>query len=82
MTFKQMAIKMMTDGCLDDTEAQQIFETVKADSANRAMEGRWEHEVEGYPPEAQAVLRIAVNNAARAYIDQNCPQAWFRPFFA
>jgi len=45
------------------------------------MDGRWNHSFIDYPDLIRTLLWIAVKPIALEYIDEKCPQAWFRPMF-
>lgn len=81
MTFRESAISFLTDNGMFDSQAIQVLERVKADPANAAMAQRWNDDISEYPPQMQVLVRTAARRAALAYIDETCPQAWFRPMF-
>ena len=48
---------------------------------HKPMEGHWHKDVSGYPPMMYRVLWITAKREALKYIDETCPQAFFRPLF-
>lgn len=80
MTFEDKLKAMLVERGLFDDQADEILALVKADEANKAMRGRWQDNIEEYPPQMIVVLWISVKDAALKWIDEHCPQASFRPF--
>lgn len=81
MTFKETAIQSMFERGMFREDAEQAFEILKADPANKAMTTRWNEDVSNYPAVLVNILSLSLNRAALAWIDANCPQAWYRPLF-
>ena len=81
MTIKQWSLKYLTDRGMFPEQAEESFRRNANDPANEAMEDRWNDDVEGYPSQLRAVLALSLNWWALQYIDETCPQAWFRPMF-
>ncbi len=82
MTLEEKFKKLLFESGMFESDAEAVMEAVKADSANKAMAGRWSDMAEGYPKALYGLLWVEVKRAALKYIDANCPQAWFRPMFA
>jgi len=66
---------------LFDAQIDAVMERVKAAPENEAMQGRWNDDASGYPPPLLNVAWFSVKHHALGYIDETCPQAWFRPLF-
>lgn len=81
MTWLQWAIAQLVDRGMFETQAKAVMEAAMADPVNEAMQGRWNDAVDGYPPQMQAVCLVSIKSQALKWIDQNCPQAWFRAMF-
>ena len=45
------------------------------------MKGRWNDDVAGYPDYLLVALTPGIKHVAAAYIEENCPLAWFKPMF-
>jgi hypothetical protein len=58
-----------------------VMERVYAAPENAPMKNRWNDKPEDYPPAITALAWATVKRHALAYIDETCPQAWFRPLF-
>ena len=65
-------------------DAEEVMATLIAQGEDGVpgMAYRWDDSPEGYPPMFLAVLWVPVSAAALAWIDANCPKAWYRPMFA
>ena len=81
MTFEERLNELLVEHGMWPGQAQAIVDRVKAAKRNESMEGRWDDQIEDYPPQMLAVLWMSVRTEALVYIDENCPQAWFRPMF-
>ena len=81
VTLKQKAISLLTERGMFDRDAEEVFEMVKADPSNAAMANRWNDEVERYPKQMLPILLFSVKRSVVAWIEQNCPQAWYKPLF-
>jgi hypothetical protein len=81
MTFKDKAQQMLTECGMFDNQADAVIERVIAAPENEAMRGRWNDDTEGYPPVMFNVLWLTVKRHALEYIEETCPQAWFKPMF-
>lgn len=81
MTVEEKLVDMLYNQGLFRPQAVEIVEHVKADKANESMAERWQDVADGYPDQIFAVLWISVKDHALQWIDENCPNAWFRPMF-
>lgn len=81
VTFKAKAIQLMVNNGMFESDAAKVFEQVEADPANDAMKGRWNDDVNGYPPQMVNILWLSVKRNAAEWIATNQPQAWYRPMF-
>lgn len=82
MTFRQKAIELLYSNGMFREDAEKVVQNVIAHPSNEAMQGRWDDDIAGYPPQMLNVLWFTVKSFAVEWIDENCPQAWFRPLFA
>ena len=81
-TIEEKLKQMLIDKGLFEDMAEEIMQQVKADDINAVMTNRWGEPVEGYPGSVLAVLWISTRDTALEWIDENLPNAWFRPLFA
>lgn len=82
MTIEEKLVDMLYNHGLFKHQAVEIIERVKADEVNKSMMGRWQDQMDGYPSQLLAGLWLSVEDHALQWIDENCPQAWYRPIFA
>lgn len=61
--------------------AKTVMQTVKAAKENKSMVGRWGDDMSGYPHQIVIGLSLSVRDYALIWIDENCPEAWYRPVF-
>lgn len=80
-TIEERMRKNLFESGVFDEQIDAIMERVKVAPENESMEGRWRDDAEGYPPQLIAVAWLTVKRHTLAYIDENCPQAWFRALF-
>lgn len=82
MTIEERLIEMCVDCGMFDTQAKEVLDRVKADKVNEPMKQRWNDAPEDYPEILFNVIWINTKQHALEWIDENLPQAWFRPMFA
>ena len=82
MTVEEKLKSMLVECGMFENQADDVLVRVQADEAHEAMLGRWNEPADNYPEQLYLVLWMAVKDAALAWIDENCPRAWFRPMFA
>jgi hypothetical protein len=81
MTFRDKAKQMLTERGMFDNQAEAVMDRVIAAPENKAMQGRWNDDTSGYPPPMVNVLWFTVKRHALEYIEETCPEAWFKPMF-
>lgn len=81
MTFEEKIKDMLVANMVPDNMAGEIVKAVKEDKANDAMKGRWQDDMDAYPPSMIAILWVSTRRTALEYIDEHIPLAWFRPLF-
>lgn len=65
-----------------ESQAEDVFNLLVKDESMEVMKGRWGDKAEDYGGAPMlAMVKISVKPIALKYIDENCPQAWFRPMF-
>jgi len=79
MTIEAKMRSMLEERCMFPQDAATVLESVKRETAD--MKGRWNDDITGYLIQMGAVLYVIVRRAALAWIDQNCPNAWYRSMF-
>ena len=81
MTFSEKIKSMLTQCGMFDDMAEKVLEMVKADPANEVMKNRWNDRVSDYPQVMENIMWLAAKKSALEYIEENCPNAWFKPVF-
>lgn len=81
MSFEFAMKRKLEQSGLSLTQAEQIIELAKKDEALDSFKERWGDTESEYPPAMVNVLWISVKTIALEWIDENIPQAWFRPMF-
>jgi pantothenate synthetase len=62
-------------------QAKAVVDSLVASPPCEPMQGRWNDDVDEYPRHLLDLLHVSVDCAAVAWIDANCPEAWYRKMF-
>lgn len=81
MTIRQLFEKRLYECGMFDKDIAAVMESVIAAKENEAVQGRWDENPSGYPPQLLAALWFSVRKHTLAWIDANCPQAFYRAMF-
>ncbi len=81
MTVKEKGLARLYECGLFQDQAEAIMELVIADPANKSMKERWNDAIEDYPQALWNVLWLSIKRVTRKYIEEHCPEAWFRSMF-
>ena len=82
MTFEEKIRTLLIDHGLWPEQAKAVMEVIKKSEITKAMVShRWGDDIEGYPAPVLMVLWMSSKSIALEWIDENCPQAFFRPMF-
>lgn len=81
MNFEEAIKKMLFDRGLFEDQCNEIFTRMEASPANEAMKGRWQEKTDDYPEIMLDIAWIFARKEALDFIDETCPNAWFRPLF-
>lgn len=82
MSIEETIKKMLFERGLFEDQCDAILARMKASPANEAMQGHWQDKPEDYPEMMMSLAWYSARKEALAFIDENCPQALFRPVFA
>lgn len=80
MTIREHYTQYLEGNGLLPGQAASVMDAVEAN--DDPMKGRWQDQVSDYPPLMIRALVLSVNAEALAWIESNCPNAWFKPMFA
>ncbi len=64
-----------------ESQAKAVIQLMLEDEVSSIMGQRWTENPDHYPPSLVDMLWVSCSRYALRYIDQHCPQAWFRPCF-
>ena len=80
-TFNILCKKHLVNNGLSNLAADNIMHVVRAAPENESMSGRWADDVGEYPAVMQRMVLLTINRYALRWIEQNCPDAWFKAMF-
>ncbi len=83
MTTKERLKKMLTDKGMFDSQANAILREAipKIESMTPNYRITWDRPASEYPDVVYNVMWRPLCEAALKWIDENMPEAWFRPMF-
>jgi hypothetical protein len=81
MTFEQLAHDHLFNNGMFEDNVSAVIELAKKDEVLDSMSGRWTDKTDDYPPFMEKIFILSLDHVALKYIDENIPQAWFRPVF-
>ncbi len=81
MTFRQWATQYCSDRGMFDDDANAVVELLIVDPKSNSMQGRWDQDMTGYPPQMLIVTVIALKSVAMKYIEEKIPMAWYKDAF-
>lgn len=81
MTLEQAMVKNMTDRIMTPSQAAAVMELARKAKMLEAVSAKWDDTSDAYPPQFMDILWYSVRELALAYIDANCPKAFYRPLF-
>lgn len=79
MTFAKYIEERLIENGIWPHDAPKIIQMIMDD--NEAMKGRWHEDISGYPLMIMITLWMTAKRVALKFIDENQPQAWYRPMF-
>jgi hypothetical protein len=83
MTTAQKFIQMLMADGMFESQAEQVMEQAKPqlDSVIKGYSFTWDSLADEYPEVIYTVLYSSIKPIALAWIEENAPQAWFKPMF-
>lgn len=82
MTTREKVIKQLEDNGMFLEQAEQVFKKAQPLLKRDDYTITWDRPASEYPEPFYNVLWVMIKPIALQWIDENCPQAWFRPMFA
>lgn len=80
MTFKQWMESYCVGMGMFREQAEPVVQKITS-APDNPMAGRWNESIHEYPATIRALLVLQINQAATAWIEENLPNAWFKPLF-
>ncbi len=81
MSIESIITRHLIEHGMFPQDASAVIIAMKADSANKAMLERWQDDAANYPLQNMTIAWYSAKQHALAWIDANCPEAWYRPMF-
>ena len=80
MTIQEQMASQLIANDMFDSQAKQVMEKVVAEQ-QETMSGRWQDDTSDYPAVMINTLWLIVKKTALDWLNENAPQAWFKPMF-
>lgn len=82
-TTREKLKKMLTDRGMFDSDADKVLENVipQIESMGPMYKITWNSPADGYPDTFYNLIWLLLRKTALKWIDENVPEAWFRPMF-
>ena len=83
MTTREKLMDMLVQHGMFESQAEKVLEIAipKIEAATPDYRITWNRPAEEYPNALYRVMWIYVKAAAKDWIAENAPRAWFRPIF-
>lgn len=82
MTIEELLKRRLYEVGMFDDQIAVVMGRVKAGREAAAVAGRWGERADAYPEGLIRTLWVVTRRAALVFIDETCPEAWFRPLLA
>jgi hypothetical protein len=83
ITTKMKLVAMLIANGLFESQANEIIKLAipEIDKLNNGYQITWDRPASEYPGVLYPLLFISIKPIALQWIEDNCPQAWFKPMF-
>lgn len=83
MTAQDFYHNSLTERGMFESQADEVFDlfSKRMEEDSEGYDFRWDKPILEWPQPLQSAGSMILNQVARAWIEQNAPQAWFRPMF-
>jgi len=81
MTFEQYIRKQLDEAALFPEDVEAVIKRIKDAPENKVMENLWHRDLEGYPATMQKLAEVTMKRHALLWIEETCPDAWFKVCF-
>jgi hypothetical protein len=82
ITVEQFLLNQCEKNYMFADQAQEVVNLLKLTEPMQNMKERWADDIEGYPQPLLTGLWLQCCTIALQWIDENCPDAWFRGAFS
>nr|WP_229650533.1 hypothetical protein [Vibrio splendidus]MCC4883202.1 hypothetical protein [Vibrio splendidus] len=79
ITVREVMQQRLESNGMFDTQAIAVIKTAEAEMTS--MAGNWGKEADGYPKAVIVMTWLSVKAIALKWIEENAPQAWYKPAF-
>lgn len=81
-TIREYLSTYLFNNGMFENQCEEVLQLAeKHDIFKGTMDNRWNDKIDDYPPMAMTTLKISLNRVALEYIEDKCPEAWFKPLF-
>lgn len=80
MTTREKLKKMLVDNGMFENQAEKVLE-IAIPKIAAATPITWDRPAEEYPEPLYNIMWFYVKTAAKEWIAENAPEAWYRPMF-
>jgi hypothetical protein len=81
MTLKQTVLDYFESNGMSEQQSAAVFDALRTDPNQSSMLTRWNDPTSDYPPVMVQIVTLAARFHAARWIEDNCPEAWFRTVF-
>ncbi len=82
MTLREKMLRTLQNRGLSQEDAEVVLKQYEETGlAAKTLEGRWDDDITGYDLSLLSSIWINVKHTAKIWIDEHCPEAWFRTMF-
>jgi len=83
MTTKEKLSKMLVDNGMFENQANKVLDIAipRIEAATPRYRFTWDRPAEEYPDILYKIMWFEVKKAAKEWLAENAPEAWYRPMF-
>ncbi len=81
MTLEDWVKQYLNNAAMFPDDINAVYDRFVKRPENECFKDRWHDQISDYPVSLQAGLLISLKRTALDYIDEVCPDAWYRPIF-
>ena len=81
MTLAETILQHLEDNGMFRDQAEAVLARFKEDPLGAPLTSAWDKKASGYPQQFMPQVLLNLRAVAVKYIDETCPEVWFRPMF-